>query len=96
VYAADDGSDAFCWGIAYVLEGSRLGGQVLYRRLQPRFAPHPLHYLSPRPATAQSWPQTLALLRDRLGTPSGREAGCRGAVAAFEVLLGRFHTAGCL
>lgn len=90
VQLADDGSDAFCWGIAYVLEGSRLGGQVLYRRLQARLAPHPLRYLGQRADGAGRWPQTLASLRRHLGSEAACASGCRGAVAAFEMLSARF------
>jgi heme oxygenase (biliverdin-IX-beta and delta-forming) len=96
VHAADDGSDAFCWGMAYVLEGSRLGGKVLYRRLQAPLSPHPLRYLGERNAQGPSWPQTLASLRTQLATPEARTSGCRGAVAAFELLLARFRRAGAL
>lgn len=90
VHDADDGSDAFCWGIAYVLEGSRLGGQVLYRRLQARLAPHPLRYLGQRSGAGGDWPRTLASLRHHLATPAAVASGSRGAMAAFDVLLARF------
>ena len=90
---ADDGSEAFCWGIAYVLEGSRLGGQVLYRRLHERLAPHPLRYLQ-HGTGGPSWPDTLKALRTQLASPSSQTAACRGAVAAFELLLARFELAG--
>lgn len=93
VLQADDGSDAFCWGVSYVLEGSRLGGQVLYKRLQAQLAPHPLRYLE-RAAGGLSWPQTLKALRLHVATPRSRAAACAGAVAAFELLLARFELAG--
>lgn len=96
VQIADDGSDAFCWGVDYVLEGSRLGGQLLYRRLQARLAPHPLRYLGERHTHGRPWPQTLAALRTQLSTPDSVQAGCRGAVAAFGMLLSRFRQAGAL
>lgn len=93
---ADDGSDAFCWGAAYVLEGSRLGGQVLYRRLQRQLAPHPLRYLRQRFENGRPWPETMALLRRRLDGESARSSACVGAVAAFALLVRRFEDAGCL
>ena len=96
VCAEDDGSDAFCWGVSYVLEGSRLGGQVLYRRLQVPLAPHPLRYLGARHTHGRPWPQTLAALRLHLASPEALDAGCRGAVAAFTLLLARFRQAGAL
>ena len=93
---ADDGSTAFCWGIAYVLEGSRLGGEVLYRRLNALLAPHPLRYLAQRgDSTLQgpSWPQTLASLRRELPTAGAQASACSGAVAAFETLIQQFRQA---
>lgn len=50
---------AQCWGAAYVLEGSKLGGAVLARRLP---AGVPCGYLR-APATAPSWPVFLAALQ---------------------------------
>lgn len=96
VQNADDGSEAFCWGIAYVLEGSRLGGEVLYRRLQPRLKPHPLRYLGERAEGSQPWPQFLATLRQKLAGGSASHAGCNGAVAAFQTLQAHFTRQGAL
>lgn len=93
---ADDGRDGFCWGIAYVVEGSRLGGQVLYRRLSQQLAPHPLRYLGQRARTGASWPETLARLRSHLDAGPELESACNGAVAAFELLLLRFRHARCI
>jgi len=93
---ADDGSNAFCWGIAYVVEGSRLGGQVLYRRLREPLAPHPLRYLGNRGKTGMSWPEMLGALREQLEGVDKCQSGCQGAVAAFETLLLRFRQAGCI
>ena len=87
----DDGSAAFCWGVAYVLEGSRLGGQVLHRRLSPALAPHPLRYLSNTHASGCSWPLMLAALRKNLDSQSAQVSGCNGAVAAFELLIMQFQ-----
>lgn len=92
----DDGRDGFCWGIAYVVEGSRLGGQVLYRRLLQQLAPHPLRYLGQRSETGASWPDILASLRTHLDAKPERQSACNGAVVAFELLLLRFRHAGCL
>lgn len=96
LHKTDDHSEAFCWGIAYVLEGSRLGGEVLYRRLQPKLAPHPLRYLGQRGAAAQPWPQFLATLRHKLAGDNASHAGCRGAVAAFQTLQAHFAQHGAL
>lgn len=93
---ADDGSEAFCWGVAYVLEGSRLGGLVLYRRLHARLAPHPLRYLRQRSDNGRAWPETMGLLRRQLHAESARRSACAGAVVAFQLLVRRFEAAGCL
>jgi len=89
----DDGSAAFCWGVAYVLEGSRLGGEILYRRLQAPLAPHPLRYLGRRELNGPSWPEMLGLLRTQLPTAVDQARACRGAVMAFELLLLQFRRA---
>ena len=92
VLQADDGSAFFCWGIAYVLQGSRLGGQVLYKRLRERLAPHPLRYLQ-HGTGGPSWPDTLKSLRRHLSTGPSQASACSGAVAAFGLLLARFELA---
>ena len=91
-----DGRAGFCWGIAYVVEGSRLSGQVLYRRLAQQLALHFLRYLSQCGSSSPSWPEMLACLRARLATDFEVELACGGAVAAFELLLLRFKHAGCI
>lgn len=96
LHQVDDGRDGFCWGIAYVVEGSRLGGQVLYRRLSQQLAPHPLRYLGQRGRAGVSWPDILACLRTHLKAGPELESACNGAVAAFELLLLRFRHAGCI
>lgn len=78
---------AVCWGFAYVVEGSQLGGQVLYRRLAQRLAPHPLRYLQGAgAATGQRWARFLALLRSQLACGPALRAACDGATAAFAAL----------
>lgn len=75
------------WGIAYVVEGSQLGGQVLYRRLSPQLAPHALRYLQgDGAATGARWKSFIALLRRHLASAQAVEAACQGAWAAFEGL----------
>lgn len=92
----DDDSLAFCWGIRYVLEGSRLGGQVLWRRLRERLAPHPLRYLRASGQARPPWPQVVSTLRAELAADTAVQASCRGAEGAFELLLARFRQAGAL
>ncbi|QBQ36017.1 heme oxygenase [Pseudoduganella plicata] len=83
-----DGGAAYRWGVSYVLEGSRLGGTVLYRRLADRLAPHPLRYLHgggvpPGPR----WQQFLRVLREHVHTPAAISAACTGACDAFDSLI---------
>lgn len=79
---------AFGWGIAYVIEGSQLGGQVMYRRLAEALAPHPLAYLQGAGCgTGARWNAFLAELRAHVATPAEVEAACAGAVEAFGLLL---------
>lgn len=80
------------WGIAYVIEGAQLGGQVLHRRLAESLAPHPLGYLKGEgSATGRHWTAFLNNLRLQVVTPSQQEEACRGAVQAFEGLLHCFR-----
>jgi heme oxygenase len=81
-------ADAVRWGFAYVVEGSQLGGQVLYRQLAHRLAPHPLRYLQGDGAgTAARWRQFVAMLREQVASPAAVQAACDGAVAAFKGLM---------
>ncbi|MBS0426261.1 MAG: biliverdin-producing heme oxygenase [Proteobacteria bacterium] len=78
----------FGWGVAYVIEGSRLGGQVMYRRLADALAPHPLAYLQGAGRdTGARWSAFLAELRQQLRTDDDVRAACDGAVQAFALLL---------
>lgn len=82
---------AVCWGFAYVVEGSQLGGQVLYRQLAQRLAPHPLRYLHGDGAsTGARWKLFIALLRQHIAPPPAVEAACHGARAAFAALQSHF------
>jgi heme oxygenase len=76
---------AWCWGAAYVVEGSALGGLVLHRRLRDALHPHPLRYLAggAEPAAAH-WGRFVAALREALTAPADIALACEGAVWAFE------------
>jgi heme oxygenase len=79
---------AYRWGVAYVIEGSRLGGAVLYRRLADRLAPHPLRYLHndglpPGPR----WQQFMRLLRAQVQGEAAIADACQGARDAFDSLI---------
>ncbi len=78
---------AVAWGMAYVVEGSQLGGQWLYRRLAQPLAPHPLRYLQGSGSrTAERWKDFTARLARNVQTPADIEAACAGARAAFDAL----------
>lgn len=80
-------AEAVAWGMAYVVEGSQLGGQWLHRRLSATLAPHPLRYLQGSGAgTAARWAHFLGRLADALRTPEDIAAACAGAQAAFGAL----------
>ncbi len=78
--------DGALWGAAYVLEGSRLGGAVLARRLA---AGLPRRYLAAS-ALPAAWPQFLKQMDAALQTPSQLAAAVAAALSAFE----RFEHAG--
>ena len=84
------------WGIAYVVEGSQLGGQVLFRRLAERLAPHPLRYLQGlgSEGTAARWRAFIEQLRSRLASPADVQAACAGACAAFDGMAHELRAAG--
>lgn len=79
---------AYRWGACYVLEGSQLGGAVLYKRLAQRLAPHPLHYLrGTEGGPGARWKGFMAAMRAAVVAPRDVELACRGAVDAFDRLI---------
>jgi heme oxygenase len=92
-------SDAYRWGVSYVIEGSQLGGAVLYKRLSQRLALHPLNYLrgagaldassevSASASPGPRWQNFLAALRGAVQTAPQIEQACRGAQQAFDSLI---------
>ena len=80
--SAPQGSPGRQLGVAYVIRGSRLGAQVLIRRLA---AAAPRAYLACRPTSA--WPDFLLRLEAFSGTqpPAGAQAVLEGAQWAFSV-----------
>jgi heme oxygenase len=83
-----DASPAWRWGVCYVIEGSQLGGAVLYKRLAERLAPHPLRYLKGEDAgPGPRWRSFMQGVRDQVRTPDAIRDACAGACAAFDAIL---------
>jgi len=82
-------SAAYRWGVNYVIEGSQLGGAVLYGRLAERLAPHPLRYLQGDAAgPGPRWRAFMQGLRAAVRTPAEIADACAGACDAFDSILG--------
>jgi heme oxygenase len=81
-------SPAYRWGVHYVIEGSQLGGAVLYERLCARLAPHRLRYLQGDAAgPGPRWRAFMQALRAHVRTPAEIADACAGACAAFDHIL---------
>ncbi|HWU68302.1 MAG TPA: biliverdin-producing heme oxygenase, partial [Stenotrophobium sp.] len=81
-------SPAYRWGVHYVIEGSQLGGAVLYERLRERLAPHGLRYLKGDAAgPGPRWRSFMQALRADVRTPAEIADACAGACAAFDRIL---------
>lgn len=81
-------SVAYRWGVQYVIEGSRLGGAVLYKRLAVSLAPHRLRYLhNDGIAPGPGWHRFLGELETHLVDPVAIADACMGACDAFDQLL---------
>jgi heme oxygenase len=81
-------SAAYRWGVCYVIEGSRLGGAVLYAQLRERLAPHPLSYLKVgRDALGPQWQAFNREIGADVQTPDAIREACEGAADAFDSLI---------
>jgi heme oxygenase len=81
-------SPAWRWGVCYVIEGSQLGGAVLYQRLHAQLAPHPLRYLKGSDAgPGPRWRTFMLALREHVTSPAEIDDACAGACAAFDSIL---------
>lgn len=83
----DQASAAYRWGVAYVVEGSQLGGAVLYKRLAERLAPHRLDYLHSEAGPGPRWRTFVAALQAAVQSPEAVAEACQGACDAFDRLL---------
>jgi len=83
-----DAGAAYRWGVCYVVEGSQLGGAVLYQRLNGILAPHPLRYLRPgEEGPGPRWRQFMLALRADVSSADDIAEACRGACDAFDRIL---------
>jgi heme oxygenase len=83
-----DASPAYRWGVCYVVEGSQLGGAVLYQRLAARLAPHPLGYLRGQyQGPGPGWRAFMQALKEAVTTAEDIDQACRGACDAFDRIL---------
>lgn len=80
-------SESYQWGARYVIEGSRLGAAVLFRRLSDALRPHALRYLAGNGGSTQRWPDFLRELQASVQTPSEIHEACEGACDSFDALL---------
>lgn len=83
-----DASVAYRWGVCYVIEGSQLGGKVLYAKLAGPLAPHPLRYLKGSDAgPGPRWRAFMLALKEQVTSPDEIADACAGACAAFDSIL---------
>ena len=81
-------SAAYRWGVCYVIEGSQLGGAVLYQRLKDVLAPHPLRYLRPEAdGPGPRWRLFMQALKANVRSEGEVADACRGACDAFDRIL---------
>ena len=81
-------SAAYRWGVCYVVEGSQLGGAVLYSRLKTQLAPHPLAYLQGEAeGPGPRWRVFMQAIKTQVGTAAQIDEACRGACDAFDRIL---------
>ena len=81
-------SAAYRWGVCYVVEGSQLGGTVLYWRLAEQLAPHPLNYLKgSEGGPGPRWRAFSEALRQQVRGGEQIGEACAGACAAFDRIL---------
>ncbi|MBU1329790.1 MAG: biliverdin-producing heme oxygenase [Gammaproteobacteria bacterium] len=79
---------ATCWGLVYVLEGSRLGARLLLERVRETPWPgqlHALHYLQ-HAGDSALWPRFLSQLEQAAGELNAA-AVCRGAELGFQQFI---------
>ena len=84
----DHASAGYRWGVCYVVEGSQLGGAVLYGRLKAQLAPHPLTYLQGEAeGPGPRWRVFMQAIKAQVQTPAQINEACQGACDAFDRIL---------
>ena len=84
----EDASAAYRWGVCYVVEGSQLGGSVLYQRLKETLAPHPLSYLrGASEGPGPRWRLFMQAIKQAVRAQDQIDEACRGACDAFDRIL---------
>jgi heme oxygenase len=92
--------DAFAWGMAYVIEGSTLGGRVILKHITPK-----LDVTEERGArffagygadTGMMWKSFLAALTAYAVDQNAGEQIIKGALAGFGMIANHFETNGML
>jgi heme oxygenase (biliverdin-IX-beta and delta-forming) len=83
------GSDAaYRWGVCYVVEGSQLGGAVLYKKLHAQLSPHPLRYLAGEgEPVGPRWRGFVQALQQHVTNDAAIRHACVGAMDAFDSLI---------
>jgi heme oxygenase len=82
-------SSGWCWGAAYVMEGSRLGGRVLARRVAEANPSAPLGYLGHHSETPL-WPNFLQQFERQAPTCAWSDV-LAGAHDTFDSFLAAAH-----
>ncbi|MFP5390433.1 MAG: biliverdin-producing heme oxygenase, partial [Gammaproteobacteria bacterium] len=77
-----EASTAYRWGVCYVVEGSQLGGAVLYKKLAERLAPHPLAYLKGDGNPGPAWRDFVGMMGDSVRDEADVLEACHGACEA--------------
>lgn len=85
--------DAAAWGVQYVLEGSRLGGQILCQRI-PTGSPR--SYLASTPETGRNWRAFCDALDEQAQQhpPAWFDRALAGARSAFRTFQTLAHKSG--
>lgn len=80
------GNDAAVWGGLYALLGSRLGNQVILRRLAEAGEPVDSAFLRPGAEDAPEWRRFVERLETALGPAGGADACCDAVEGAASVM----------